>query len=202
MQTLSRIPAHAAGTLLRSRIACSVRSSHIKSIHTTKLPSQPEQPSRVPQLVKPSLWQILLPKVWRRDSVTTTVQSDGTNTVFLVLIFIAIGSQAMQLADVRRDMLELTLMTNSKLTLLKDVIARIGRGEEVDVGKVLGTSHPRPEIEWEEGLSGSMGTRVPSGLTQSSYARTGERAQSSRGHQVTDRPSSWRSFQRSVNQEP
>jgi uncharacterized membrane protein len=42
--------------------------------------------------------------------------------------------------------------TDAKIRLLKEVIGKIQRGEEVDVEKMLGTGDARVEREWDEVL--------------------------------------------------
>ena len=41
---------------------------------------------------------------------------------------------------------------DAKIGLLKDVIERVQRGEEVDVKGLLGTGDPEKEKEWEQGM--------------------------------------------------
>lgn len=41
---------------------------------------------------------------------------------------------------------------DAKIALLKEVLDRIQRGEQVDVGKVLGTGDEQQEQEWKEGM--------------------------------------------------
>ena len=43
--------------------------------------------------------------------------------------------------------------SDAKIALLKDVIERIQKGEEVDVAGILGTGDPEQEREWEGGKS-------------------------------------------------
>ncbi len=41
--------------------------------------------------------------------------------------------------------------TDAKIRLLREVIGKVQRGEEVDVKKLLGTGEERVEREWDEG---------------------------------------------------
>lgn len=42
---------------------------------------------------------------------------------------------------------------DAKIALLKDVLDRIQRGEQVDVEKVLGTGDEEQEQEWADGMN-------------------------------------------------
>lgn len=53
----------------------------------------------------------------------------------------------------KHDFATYTRSTDAKISLLKEVIEKVGRGEKVDVEKMLGTGDEAKEREWEEGLS-------------------------------------------------
>lgn len=51
----------------------------------------------------------------------------------------------------RNDHANYTRSADAKIRLLKEVIERIQKGEDVDVKRLLGTGDEAKEREWEEG---------------------------------------------------
>lgn len=52
----------------------------------------------------------------------------------------------------RREFATFTRRAEVRIGLLREVIEKIQRGEEVDVGKALGSGDAERELEWEEVL--------------------------------------------------
>lgn len=52
----------------------------------------------------------------------------------------------------RNDFVTFSRKAEAKIGLLRDVIDRVHRGEDVDVEGLLGTGNPEQEREWEEGM--------------------------------------------------
>lgn len=72
-------------------------------------------------------------------------------SVFYILMFILIGSQAIHLLQLRTSHENFLRSTNSKIRQLSEVIDKLKNGEDVDVRKTLGTGNKASEDEWEEG---------------------------------------------------
>ena len=53
----------------------------------------------------------------------------------------------------RNEFTATTRRADAKIGLLKEIIEKIQRGEEVDVEGLLGTGDKQREAEWEEGMS-------------------------------------------------
>ena len=66
-------------------------------------------------------------------------------------MFLLIGSNAMQLLALRNDFTTHSRRVDAKIGLLKEVIERVQKGEDVDVKGLLGTGDPEKEKEWEQG---------------------------------------------------
>lgn len=64
---------------------------------------------------------------------------------------ILIGSQAIHTLTLRKDFESYVRTTDAKINLLREVIEKVKRGEEVDVRGILGTGNPKSEAEWSEG---------------------------------------------------
>ncbi|KAL8683280.1 MAG: hypothetical protein Q9186_000782 [Xanthomendoza sp. 1 TL-2023] len=65
-------------------------------------------------------------------------------------MFLLIGSNAMQLLALKNEFSAFSRRVDAKIGLLKEVIERVKRGEDVDVKGLLGTGNPEKEKEWEE----------------------------------------------------
>lgn len=69
------------------------------------------------------------------------------------MIFLLIGSNAIQMISLKNDFANFNRRTDSKIALLKEIIERVQKGEEVDVEGLLGSGDPEKEREWEAGIS-------------------------------------------------
>ncbi len=58
----------------------------------------------------------------------------------------------MQLLALRNEFTTFSRRADAKIGLLKDVIERVQKGEDVDVRGLLGTGNPEKEKEWEQGM--------------------------------------------------
>ncbi|KAL8759066.1 MAG: hypothetical protein Q9199_001020 [Rusavskia elegans] len=65
-------------------------------------------------------------------------------------MFLLIGSNAMQLLALRNEFTTYSRRADAKIGLLKEVIERVQKGEDVDVKGLLGTGNPEKEKEWEQ----------------------------------------------------
>ena len=64
---------------------------------------------------------------------------------------ILIGSQAIRTLILRKEFDNYVRITDAKIHLLREVIEKLKRGEDVDVRGMLGTGDPKAEAEWNEG---------------------------------------------------
>lgn len=112
----------------------------------------------LPHIAQPSFWHSLVPKFLReRDKTSNKIQAPKSKewnpATFYVVIFLLIGSNAIQMIALRNDFLAFSRNTDAKIGLLREVLERIQKGEEVDVKGLLGTGDAKQEDEWEEGQS-------------------------------------------------
>lgn len=112
--------------------------------------------SSLPRVAQPSLWQSLVPKFLRSDNRQTQRDTDRAGNrewnpaTSFILLGILVGSQAIHLINVKKDMVNFSRKTDTKIALLREVIRRVQAGEEVDVEKLLGTGDPNSEEEWKQ----------------------------------------------------
>lgn len=62
-----------------------------------------------------------------------------------------IGSNAIQMIALRREFTNFSRKADAQIGLLKDVLGRLQRGEDIDVEGLLGTGDREKEREWEDG---------------------------------------------------
>ena len=61
--------------------------------------------------------------------------------------------------SLRNDFRNFSRKSEAKISLLKEVIERVQRGEDVDVEGLLGTGDEEKEREWEEGAITQQSTK-------------------------------------------
>lgn len=136
---------HTPGLLTRS-------TTHIQ----TRLRSTYSSES-MPRIAQTSVWTAMIPPFIRRiargGGKSETPESKEWNPAsFYIIIFILIGSQAIRMMMLKKDYAAYTRSTDAKIELLREVIEKVKRGEQVDVEKLLGTGDAAKEREWEEVL--------------------------------------------------
>jgi hypothetical protein len=103
-----------------------------------------------------------VPKPFRRSSrdqrgATEEAGSKEWNpATFFIVIFLFIGSASINTIAVRNEHAAFVRRSDVRIGLLREVVEKLRRGEEVDVERALGTGDPAREKEWEEGKRGSV----------------------------------------------
>lgn len=92
-----------------------------------------------------------------RNPDTVQRSREWNPATFFIVIFLLIGSNAMQMIALRNEFTAFSQRADAKIALLKEVIERVQKGEEVDVKGLLGTGDPEKEKEWEQGQCSTMG---------------------------------------------
>ncbi|BCS28780.1 DUF5321 domain-containing protein [Aspergillus puulaauensis] len=110
----------------------------------------------LPKIIQPSFWASLLPKSLpfrsSQSSASASNSREWNPASFYIIIFILIGSQAIRMIALKNEYTGYLRSTDAKIRLLREVIGKVQRGEEVDVKKLLGTGEERVEREWDEVL--------------------------------------------------
>ncbi|PGH09347.1 hypothetical protein GX51_00790 [Blastomyces parvus] len=111
----------------------------------------------VPKILEPSMWTSMVPKFLRsgnrRGTEAASRKPRAPNpATFYAIIFTLIGSQAIRMIMLRNEYANYTRSADAKIRLLREVIERIQKGEDVDVKRLLGTGDEAKEREWEEVL--------------------------------------------------
>lgn len=109
----------------------------------------------LPAIIRPSFWRSITPKFLRSGSAIreaqTPVKKEWNPATFFIIIFLLIGSQAIQIIALHRSYDNFSNQTEAKLALLREVVRRVQAGEEFDVKAALGTGNKAKEKEWEQG---------------------------------------------------
>ena len=121
-----------------------------------------------PSVIQPSFWKSMIPKPFRRrktgyhpeflvstNTIRTTIapkSKEWNPATFFIVIFLFIGSMSIQMIALRRDFSAFTRRADVRIGLLREVVEKLQRGEQVDVEKALGTGDAQKELEWEQVL--------------------------------------------------
>ncbi|KAF3064652.1 hypothetical protein GL218_01412 [Daldinia childiae] len=115
--------------------------------------------STIPSITQPSFWKNMIPKPFRRskESVNWRVSKkpkskEWNPATFYIVIFLFIGSMAIQMIALKKDFDTFMRRSEVRIGLLREVVEKLQRGEEIDVQKALGTGDAEKEKEWEEVL--------------------------------------------------
>ncbi|KAI1777822.1 hypothetical protein F4818DRAFT_326577 [Hypoxylon cercidicola] len=116
--------------------------------------------SLVPSIAQPSFWKNMIPKPFRRRPEPTVdwgvpkkpKSKEWNPAIFFIIIFLFIGSMSIQMIALKRDFDTFMRRAEVHIGLLREVVEKLQKGEEVDVEKTLGTGDAEKEKEWEEVL--------------------------------------------------
>jgi hypothetical protein len=108
-------------------------------------------------IAQTSFWTSLIPKPLRKSSRAASKKKSKSKewnpATFYICIFLLIGSMAIQMIALRNEFAAFSRRADAKIGLLKEIIERIQKGDDVDVEGLLGTGDSAREKEWEEGKS-------------------------------------------------
>lgn len=146
LRQLLRHP-HTARTLLspatrpQSRTFALLAPQHSYARHLT-----------VPTILRPAFWKSMIPRPLRPGeslSSTPNVPSRQWNpaTPYIVLALL-VGSQAIQILWLKQERALTTRRAEATMGILREVVGRVQRGEDVDVEGMLGTGVEGREKEW------------------------------------------------------
>ncbi|KAI2466596.1 hypothetical protein F4781DRAFT_434273 [Annulohypoxylon bovei var. microspora] len=116
--------------------------------------------SSAPSIIQPAFWKSMIPKPFRRRPEPTVdwgvpkkpKSKEWNPATFYIIIFLFIGSMSIQMIALKRDFDTFMRRAEVRIGLLREVVEKLQKGEEVDVEKALGTSDAEKEKEWEEVL--------------------------------------------------
>jgi hypothetical protein len=118
----------------------------------------PRYSSTIPSITQPSFWKTLVPKPLRKSENSRSggkgkaKSKEWNPATFYIAIFLLIGSMSIQMITLRNEFSTFSRRADARIDLLKEIIERVQKGEDVDVDGLLGTGDPNKEKEWEEGL--------------------------------------------------
>ncbi|KAL2205067.1 hypothetical protein CC79DRAFT_1370885 [Sarocladium strictum] len=106
-------------------------------------------------IVDVGFWKSLVPKFLRKENrkeLKARRSKEWNPATFFIVIFLCIGSMSIQMITMRNAFERHMRQTEVRIGLLKEVVEKIQKGEDVDVEKMLGTGEPKKEADWEEVL--------------------------------------------------
>jgi hypothetical protein len=96
----------------------------------------------------------LVPKPLRRDSERAEKKrkvKQWNPATFFIISLLLIGSMSIQMISLRNEFSSFNRRADVRIGLLKEIVEKIQKGEEVDVEGLLGTGNLEKEQEWAEG---------------------------------------------------
>ncbi|CAO2657685.1 Nn.00g038110.m01.CDS01 [Neocucurbitaria sp. VM-36] len=117
-------------------------------------PSLPHSHPRflsLPRIIQPSFWTSMVPKPIRGYSEQPKPREWNPATPYIILGLL-VGSQAIQILWLKQERGHSLRKAEAKIGILREIIERVQRGEDVPVEKVLGTGDVASEREWAEVL--------------------------------------------------
>ena len=113
--------------------------------------------ANLPRVAQPSMWVSLIPKAFRSPrnpyaQAKPQRSKEWNPATFFIWIYLIIGSNAINLLALKNEYSTFSRKADTKIRLLRDVLDRLQRGENVDVEKVLGTGDKEQEQEWKDGM--------------------------------------------------
>lgn len=112
--------------------------------------------SLVPEVAQPSFWKSMVPKFLRRSDKpkrSKKKSKEWNPATFFIVIFLLIGSMSIQMISLKKDFEAFTRRADVKIALLREVVEKLQKGEEVDVEKELGAGDAEKEEAWKNSLS-------------------------------------------------
>ncbi|KAF8539617.1 hypothetical protein BDD12DRAFT_699364, partial [Trichophaea hybrida] len=110
----------------------------------------------LPRFLQPSTYKPSYGKSSVEDKTGAKPKAAGSKpwnpATFFIWIFLLIGSQAIQQLQLKHNHADFDRKANTRIALLREVLDRLARNEDVDVERILGTGDPQEEKAWEEVL--------------------------------------------------
>ena len=103
-----------------------------------------------PRVLQPSFWASMIPKPLRSRPENPRPKEWNPATPYIILGLL-VGSQAIQILWLKQERSHQLRKAEAKIGILKEVIERVQRGEDVPVEELLGTGNATDEREWAEG---------------------------------------------------
>ncbi|KAF1841420.1 uncharacterized protein K460DRAFT_408884 [Cucurbitaria berberidis CBS 394.84] len=105
----------------------------------------------LPRIVQPSFWASMVPRPFKNRSEQAKPREWNPATPYIILGLL-VGSQAIQILWLKQERGHTIRKAEAKIGILREIIERVQRGENVPVEKVLGTGDAASEREWAEVL--------------------------------------------------
>jgi hypothetical protein len=109
---------------------------------------------QVPTVYSREFWANLIPKPLRKSATSGAkpkLKSKEWNpATFYIFIFLFIGSMSINQLVLRTEYNAFTERADARISVLREVVEKLHRGEDVDVERALGTGDAVREAEWKE----------------------------------------------------
>ena len=147
---LLRMPAAHRNVLVQPTLRPHIRAF---ALSTQSLPQSPYQARSlsVPRILQPSFWASMIPKPLKTRTENTHKPKEWNPATPYIILGLLVGSQAIQILWLKQERNHEMRKAEAKIGVLREVIERVQRGEDVAVEEALGTGKKRDEREWKQG---------------------------------------------------
>ncbi|KAF2034438.1 hypothetical protein EK21DRAFT_108059 [Setomelanomma holmii] len=160
----------------------------------------------LPRIIQPSFWAAMIPKPLRSRSEPPESRGWNPATPYIILGLL-VGSQAIQILWLKQERGHNLRKAEAKIGLLKEVIERVQRGEDVPVERLLGAGNEDVEKEWahvlkeieEEDILFQSKKRRKALRLAAAESAANERQEATKGDNIDPEPGSDRVRVESVN---
>ncbi|RMZ72920.1 cell division [Pyrenophora seminiperda CCB06] len=105
-----------------------------------------------PRILQPSFWASMIPKSLKSRSEKPRQKEWNPATPYIILSLL-VGSMAIQILWLKQERSHELRKAEAKIGILKEIIDRVQRGEDVPVEEMLGTGDAEAEREWADLLN-------------------------------------------------
>ncbi|KAF8476967.1 hypothetical protein BDZ91DRAFT_647494 [Kalaharituber pfeilii] len=107
----------------------------------------------LPRFLQPDTLKSFVPTFLRRSTPGAPQKKKEWNPyTFFIVSFLLTGSLAINHIGLKHEHQDFMRKAEARIDVLREVIDRVMRGEDVDVEKMLGTGNPADEKDWEDVL--------------------------------------------------
>ncbi|PUU73371.1 hypothetical protein B9Z19DRAFT_1004678 [Tuber borchii] len=114
----------------------------------------PSKARFLPRILDPAVWFPFYKTETKKRKASSKEKNPKIHNpaTFFVIMAMLIGSQGIQMIRIRQTHDDYMWRADTKIAVLREVIERLEKGEDVDVEKMLGVGNEKEEKSWEEVL--------------------------------------------------
>jgi len=136
------------------------RALIFRELHT----SQARYSDQLPTVFSREFWANLVPRPFRGSAAPTKPKAKSKEwnpATFFIIMFLFIGSMSINQIIVQTEYQAFMERADAKISVLREVVEKLQKGEDVDVEKTLGTGDAAKEQDWKDRTSAQSSPDIP-----------------------------------------